>query len=104
MTLNLLADRVDMGQARDLSPALPEGMRTYLATHKKTAQSFGKATMLDRVETATGAADQGIAEAYVRAVFATLTEWVSDRQLADTCAQLPPEIAAMFDQQPENQQ
>lgn len=97
VTLNLLADRISTGQARDLSPALPEGLRTYLKTNKKTPQSFDKGTMLDRVITATGAADEHTAERQVRAVFTTLRAWISQKQLDDTRSELPPEIAELFD-------
>lgn len=96
VSLNLLADRISTGKARDLSSALPEDLRTYLATHKKTPQSFDKDTMLERVITATGAADQQAAQRQVRAVFTTLRGWISESQLDDTLAELPPEIGELF--------
>lgn len=96
VTLNLLADRISVGQAGDLTPALPEGLRTYLRTNKKTPQSFDKETYLDRVATAIGVTDHAIAEQRVRAVLRTLREWESDREIQNTLAELPPEIAELF--------
>lgn len=96
VTLNLLADRISVGQAGDLTPALPEGLKTYLRTNKKTPQSFDKEAYLDRVATAVGVTDHAAVEQRVRAVLRTLREWVSDREIDDTLAELPPEIAELF--------
>lgn len=96
VTLNLLADRISAGQAGDLTPALPEGLRTYLRTNKKTPQSFDKATYLDRVATAVDLTDHAVVEQRVRAVLRTLREWVSDREIDNTLSELPPEIAELF--------
>lgn len=97
VTLNLLADRISPGQADKISPALPQDLRTYLATNKKTPQSFDKDTFLDRVVTATGVADKATAERRVRAVLTTLREWISETELRATTSELPPEIAELFD-------
>lgn len=96
-TMSTLSERVTGGQVDDLSPALPPELRTELTRFTGQATSFDKNTFLDRITGEIDTVDLGEAERQVRAVLSVLRSWAPGREIEDTIAQLPRDLADLFD-------
>lgn len=94
--LAALAERLSEGQANGLAATLPAELRPYLTSSKGEAQPFHKAGFLGGVGAEAGLDDDDTAEAHARAVLATVREAAPEKEIGDTLAQLPPDLADMF--------
>lgn len=90
-TLGVLADRVTGAQARDLATFLPSALSPWLEPNREKAHPFDRSEFLGRI-----AADRYTAESQARAVLATVREAAPEREIQDTLAQLPIELARLF--------
>lgn len=101
-TLRTLAERIDGGEVRDLTPQLPPPLRDHLFAPREDAERFGFVEFVQRVSTR-AAMDEEMAKKGIRAVFDTLREAVPPGQYDDLVGQLPQEFwevtesAARFD-------
>ena len=93
VTLQVLAERLSQGQARDLAEQLPEPLAGWLFTDGDAAP-FGVEEFLRRVGERLGV-DVGTAERYARAVFTALGRTVDASEIADMKAELPQEFAPL---------
>lgn len=96
-TMSTLSERVTGGQANDLSPALPPELRTELARFSGQATSFDKNAFLDRISGEIDTVDLEEAEKQVRAVLTILRQWAPGGEIDATIAQLPSDLAALFE-------
>lgn len=96
-TLAALAASLSEERARELGAALPPGLHPHLDTGRGDAQHFDEPGFLDRVGSQAGLAGDDTAERHVRAVLATLTAWAPRPVLDAIQAELPQELADMFD-------
>jgi uncharacterized protein (DUF2267 family) len=97
--LETLAERISGGEVEDLAAQLPAELRPAL--QRGNALSHGVARRMALDEFVTRVAErEGVtpdeARDHVRAVFLTLREAVSEREIADLEAQLPKEYAAVL--------
>lgn len=95
-TLGTLAETITGGQMGDLAPVLPVELRPDIAESRGQARPFDKGAFLDRVTGHIDTVDIDTAETQVRAVLQTGYEWALAGEIDDTLAQLPPDLAAMF--------
>jgi uncharacterized protein (DUF2267 family) len=92
-TLETLAERISAGQARDLEGWLPRDLRPPIERTNRRRKNdhpepFPVDVFITRVAKRAGV-DYDEARAQARAAFATLREAVSEKEFADTLAQLP---------------
>jgi uncharacterized protein (DUF2267 family) len=98
--LETLGERIAGGEVEDLAGQLPAELRPAL--ERGNARSGGKAErlsldeFLSRVAEREGVSPQQARE-HARAVFITLGEAISEKELADLVAELPTEYAALFE-------
>jgi uncharacterized protein (DUF2267 family) len=97
--LETLAERISGGEVEDLAAQLPAELRPAL--ERGNALSHGAARRMSLDEFVTRVAErEGVtpdeARDHVRAVFLTLREAVSSKEIADLEAQLPKEYAAVL--------
>jgi uncharacterized protein (DUF2267 family) len=97
--LETLAERISGGEVEDLAAQLPVELRPAL--ERGNALSHGAARRMSLDEFVTRVAErEGVtpdeARDHVRAVFLTLREAVSEKEIADLEAQLPKEYAAVL--------
>jgi uncharacterized protein (DUF2267 family) len=92
--LEVLGQRITIGQAEDLAAALPPELRPYLRQLPE-AQVFGLAEFLRRVSERESV-DSGTAEEHARAVLSVLAEWIPRAELRDTLEQIPNDMRSMF--------
>jgi uncharacterized protein (DUF2267 family) len=93
-TLEVLAERLSAGQARDLAAQLPPRVAAWLAT-SGGPDPFGLDEFLRRIADRLGL-DDPTAERYARAVFAALAEAVTRDELKDMAAELPKDFAPLL--------
>jgi uncharacterized protein (DUF2267 family) len=93
-SLRTLAERIDGGEARDLSAQLPEPLREHAFAPSETAERFGLDEFVQRVSGRAGV-DSALARDGVRAVFDTLREAVPPGEFDDVISQLPADLREM---------
>jgi uncharacterized protein (DUF2267 family) len=92
-TLEVLGERIDSGEARQLAAELPDAVAPWVFTDTP-AQRFGLDEFVRRVAEREGA-DPEVADVHVAAVFTALRRAVSRDELADVAAELPREFAPL---------
>jgi uncharacterized protein (DUF2267 family) len=92
-TLEVLGERIDAGEARQLAAELPDAIAPWVHTDSP-AQAFGLEEFVRRVAEREGA-DPDLADDHVAAVFSALRRAVSRDELADVAAELPREFAPL---------
>jgi uncharacterized protein (DUF2267 family) len=97
-TLQTLAERISVSQARDLVEQLPPELGPWLLT-EGAAERFDVDEFLRRVATRSEA-DMAAAERQARAVFTALARTVSTDEFADMVAQLPKDFAFLLPRGP----
>jgi uncharacterized protein (DUF2267 family) len=91
--LQTLAERLSAGEARDLLEELPAELKPTM--YKETdAEAFGLEEFLRRVSERESV-DTTTAQRHARAVFWTLGDALSDKEIADFAAELPQEFAPL---------
>ncbi|MER5337741.1 DUF2267 domain-containing protein [Micromonospora sp. NPDC002717] len=95
-TLTTLAERIDGGEARDLSARLPDELRAYAFAPRDKAQRFGVDAFVQQVS---GRADVDgtTAKAGMRAVFDTLRGAIPPGDYDDVITHLPAEFWELTD-------
>jgi uncharacterized protein (DUF2267 family) len=96
-TLQVLAQRISGGEARDIARQLPPDLDEALRPEHEQAEPFDLEVFVQRV------ADRALVEfdaarAGVRAVFQTLREAITGDEFEDVLAQLPREYTALLDE------
>ncbi|MEU6076934.1 DUF2267 domain-containing protein [Micromonospora sp. NPDC047074] len=95
-TLTTLAERIDGGEARDLSALLPDELRAYAFAPRDKAQRFGRDVFVQQVG-GRAEVDGATAAAGVRAVFDTLRAALPPGDYDDIVTHLPAEFWALTD-------
>ncbi|MGH3096331.1 MAG: DUF2267 domain-containing protein [Streptosporangiales bacterium] len=96
-TVRALGASVSAGQAEQLAQWLPDKLRAELGTKDGQAARFDKASFVDTVGGEIHTVDTGRVETQAAAVLQSIRAAAPSEQINDTLAQLPPELAAMFD-------
>ncbi|GAA3752416.1 DUF2267 domain-containing protein [Salinactinospora qingdaonensis] len=96
-TLTALGERISGGQMSDLAALLPRQLTPEVEHGRGQAKSFDKGAFLDRVSGDIGTTDLDAVERETRGVLRTLQEWAPEGEVDNTLAQLPPELAGMFE-------
>jgi uncharacterized protein (DUF2267 family) len=96
-TLEVLAQRISGGEARDLAVQLPSPFEDWLRPEHEHAEPFDLEVFIQRVADR-AFVDFDAARAGVRAVFQTLREAVTGNEFKDLLAQLPREYATLLDE------
>ena len=96
-TLQVLAQRISGGEARDIARQLPPDLDAALRPEHEQAEPFDLEVFVQRVADRSFV-DHDAAVAGVRAVFQTLREAVTGDEFEDVLAQLPREYAALLDE------
>lgn len=96
-TVRALGASVSGGQAKQLAQWLPEKLRDELGQKSGQASQFDKTSFLDKVSGQVHAVDVDQIESQVTAVLHVVGSTAPRQEIDDTLAQLPPELAAMFD-------
>lgn len=95
-TLTTLAERIDGGEARDLSAQLPEELRAYAFAPREKAERFGLDAFVQQVS-GRAEVDAALATAGMRAVFNTLREAIPPGEYDDVITHLPAEFWELTD-------
>lgn len=95
LTLSALGDRISGGQAADLAAALPGELRPCLEQAAEPAQAFGIEEFLRRIADPQQT-DAHTARRQAKAVLRAVREYTPGKEIADTMAQLPPELASLL--------
>jgi len=95
-TLTTLAERIDGGEARDLTDQLPEALRAYAFGPAEAAEPFGLDVFVERVS---GRADVDVDAARdgITAVFDVLRDAVDPAAYTQVVTQLPAEYGDVAD-------
>ena len=96
-TLQVLAQRISGGEARDIARQLPGDLDEALRPEHEDAEPFDLEVFIQRVADR-ALVDFEAARAGVRAVFQTLREAVTGDEFEDVLAQLPPEYTTLLDE------
>lgn len=98
-TLHALGERISSGQAADLAPGIPPELRPEIEPERARGQAkaFEKNAFLDRITGQIGTVDIEVAERQARGLLRTLYEWAPEGEIDATLAQLPPELAELFE-------
>jgi uncharacterized protein (DUF2267 family) len=96
-TLQVLAQRISGGEARDIARQLPPDLDAALRPEHEQAEPFDLEVFVQRVADRSFV-DHDAAVAGVRAVCQTLREAVTGDEFEDVLAQLPREYAALLDE------
>jgi uncharacterized protein (DUF2267 family) len=96
-TLQVLAQRISGGEARDLALQLPSPFEEWLRPEHEHAEPFDLEVFIQRVADR-ALVDFEAARAGVKAVFQTLREAVTGDEFKDVLAQLPREYTALLDE------
>jgi uncharacterized protein (DUF2267 family) len=96
-TLQVLAQRISGGEARDLALQLPSPFEVWLRPEHEHAEPFDLEVFIQRVADR-ALVDFEAARAGVKAVFQTLREAVTGDEFKDVLAQLPREYTALLDE------
>ncbi|MGC5019280.1 DUF2267 domain-containing protein [Micromonospora sp. DT47] len=95
-TLTTLAERIEGGEARDLSARLPDELRAYAFAPREKAERFGLDVFVQQVS-GRAEVDGALAQAGMRAVFDTLREAIPPGDYDDVITQLPAEFWEITD-------
>ena len=95
LTLSALGDRISGGQAADLAAALPGELRPCLEQAAEPAQAFGIEEFLRRIADPQQT-DAHTARRQAKAVLRAVREYTPGKEIADTMAQLPPDLASLL--------
>jgi uncharacterized protein (DUF2267 family) len=96
-TLQVLAQRISGGEARDIARQLPGDLDEALRPEHEHAEPFDLEVFIQRVADR-ALVDFEAARAGVRAVFQTLREAVTGDEFEDVLAQLPREYTTLLDE------
>lgn len=96
-TLQVLAQRISGGEARDLAAHLPAEMREWLQPDREKAEPFDLEVFIQRVADR-ALLDFDAARDGVRAVFRTLREAVPGDEFEDVLSELPPEYTTLLEE------
>jgi uncharacterized protein (DUF2267 family) len=96
--LEVLAERIAAGEARDLAAELPPEIAPWLATMSE-AERFDSDEFVRRVAEREGT-DVETAEQHVRAVLDAVSRAVSDKEFSDLAAELPRDYARLLPKGP----
>jgi uncharacterized protein (DUF2267 family) len=96
--LETLGERIAAGEARDLAERLPPGLAPWIATTGRP-EPFDVDEFLRRVAERE-AVDAETAERHARAVFEALARAVTQKEFADTVAELPKDYAPLLPRGP----
>jgi uncharacterized protein (DUF2267 family) len=96
-TLEVLAQRISGGQARDLAAHLPPELADALQPEHEKAEAFDLEVFIQRVADR-ALVDFDTARAGVRAVFETLREAVPGDEFRDVVSELPREYTALLEE------
>lgn len=92
--LEVLGQRITVGQAEDVAAALPPELRPYLS-QTPGAGPMDRRDFLARVAEKEGV-DVPTAEEHARAVLSVLGEWIPRAELRDTLEQIPNDMRNLF--------
>lgn len=95
LTLSALGDRISGGQAADLAAALPGELRPCLEQTAEPAQAFGIDEFLSRIA-GPQQTDPQTARRQAKAVLRAVREYTPGKEIADTMAQLPPDLVSLL--------
>lgn len=98
--LEVLGETISGGEAKQLAQWLPDELGGELATQHGEASRFDKPSFLDKVGGKIHSVESERVEQQVSAVLNTTRAAAPPDELADTIAQLPPELSAMFEPNP----
>lgn len=90
-TLQTLAERISGGEAEDLAAQLPTGVGQWLVKDDETARRLGLEEFVARVSQRASMQPERARQG-IRAVFLTLGEAVSGKELRDVVSQLPKDF------------
>ena len=96
-TLQVLAQRISGGEARDIARQLPPPLDEWLRPEHENAEPFDLEVFVQRVADR-ALVDFDAARVGVRAVFRTLREAVTGDEFEDVLAQLPREYTTLLDE------
>lgn len=96
-TLEVLAQRISGGEARDLAAQLPPELADALQPEHEKAEPFDLEVFIQRVADH-ALVDFDAARAGVRAVFQTLREAVPGDEFPDVLSELPREYTALLEE------
>ncbi len=96
-TLQVLAQRISGGEARDIARQLPPPLDEWLRPEHEKAEPFDLEVFVQRVADRT-LVDVDAARVGVRAVFRTLREAVTGDKFEDVLDRLPREYATLLDE------
>lgn len=92
--LEVLGQRITIGQAQDIAAALPPELKPYLM-QTPLAEPFNLSDFLLRVSEKEGVSVP-TAEDHARAVLSVLADWIPRAELRDTLEQIPNEMRNLF--------
>lgn len=95
-TLDVLGQRLAGNEPSNLAAQLPAELKDPLTRHEGTAEDFDTVEFTRRVAQHGGGDNPEQAIHNVRAVLATLAEFVSTGELDDLRSQLPPDYERLF--------
>lgn len=95
----VLGQTISGGQAENLALQLPDELGAELAAQRGQASAFDKAQFLEKIGGKILSVDADRVERQVSAVLSTIRDTARRGELDDTLAQLPPELAEMFDRE-----
>ncbi|MCI0573338.1 MAG: DUF2267 domain-containing protein [Myxococcaceae bacterium] len=101
VVLGALQQRLLSGEADDLRAQLPRSLQELMAAHPAAARGSGSGVPASGVEFIQAVAqplgvDFDEAERYIRAVFATVREHISEGEARDVESQLPPDLWSLW--------
>lgn len=92
--LEVVGQRITIGQAEDIAAALPPELRPYLRQTPE-AEGFDLNEFLKRVSDKEGV-NMTTAEGHARAVLSVLGEWIPRAELRGTLEQIPNDMRNLF--------
>jgi uncharacterized protein (DUF2267 family) len=95
-TLRTLAERITLGEAKEIAAFLPSELRGDLMSAPEPAEPYGVDEFVRRVAEREHV-DREAAEGHVRAVFAALRQAVAPAELSDVAAQLSRDFAPLLE-------
>lgn len=95
--LEVLGETISGGEAGKLAEWLPDELGGTLSAQHGPASRFDKPSFLDKVGGKVHSVDSERVERQVQAVLNTTRAQAPREEFADTVAQLPPELAALFE-------
>lgn len=96
-TLEALGQSVSGGQAQQLAQWVPPELGEELTGHTGHASAFDKSNFLDKIGGKIFTVDIERVEQYVRVTLQTVRSYAPTEEFDNTIAQLPDELAALFD-------